>query len=218
MLFADLGITNIYAYMLGAFLIILCPGPNSLYVLNTSIRYGMTPAFRAMAAVICGDTILITASFLGVASLIKANPELFFILKALGAAYLCYLGIKIILETLKSKKTANKANPQKKLEDKQKVKAFRTAMLLSLTNPKAILFFMAFFVQFIDNSYGHTGLCYLILASILQFFSFSYLLCLILGGRAIVKWIQTKPFIGKLGNRLAGSVFILFAAKLVMDA
>ena len=181
MLFADLGITNIYAYMLGAFLIILCPGPNSLYVLNTSIRYGMAPAFRAMAAVGCGDTLLITASFLGVASLIKANP-------------------------------------QKKLEDKQKVKAFRTAMLLSLTNPKAILFFMAFFVQFIDNTYGHTGLCYLILASILQFFSFSYLLCLILGGRAIVKWIQTKPFIGKLGNRLTGSVFILFAAKLVMDA
>ena len=218
MLFADLGITNIYAYMLGALLIILCPGPNSIYVLNTSIRYGMAPAFRAMAAVGCGDTILITASFLGIASLIKANPELFFILKALGAIYLCYLGIKIILETIKNKKQKNNSLAPEQIENKKNVKAFRTAMLLSLTNPKAILFFMAFFVQFIDNSYGHTGLCYFILAIILQFFSFSYLLCLIFGGRAIVKWVQTKPFIGKLGNRLTGSIFILFAAKLVTDA
>ena len=97
------------------------------------------------------------------------------------------------------------------------MKSFRTALLLSLTNPKAILFFMAFFVQFIDNSAGHGGLCYLILATIMQFFSFSFLVFLIVSGRGLVNFVKKRPSLGKFGNRLTGSVFLLFAAKLITD-
>ena len=217
MLFADLGISNIYAYSLGAFLIIICPGPNSLYVLTTSIRHGVYQALRAMAAIVIGDIILISASFLGLASLLKANAELFMTLKILGALYLSYLGAKIILESLKRRQASSSDLLKEGQAQNIKVQAFSTALLLSLTNPKAILFFMAFFVQFIDHSYGHTALCYLILASILQFFSISYLLILILGGRALVSWAHSRPTICILGNRLTGSVFILFAAKLLLD-
>ncbi|WYX01011.1 leucine efflux protein LeuE [Proteus vulgaris] len=190
------------------FFIILVPGPNTLYVLKTSASGGVSAGYRAAFGVFLGDAILIFLAFIGVASVIKASPVLFTIVRFLGAFYLLYLGIKIIHSTFFSKKThaEQTANIQKHI--------FRKALTLSLTNPKAILFYISFFVQFIDFNYAHTGLSYLILASMLEAFSFIYLSFLIFGGVALARFFGSRKNIAKLGNGVIGIFFMGFATKL----
>ncbi|SUC00446.1 leucine export protein LeuE [Proteus vulgaris] len=208
MWFEQFGVLNIWTYLAGMFFIILVPGPNTLYVLKTSASGGVSAGYRAAFGVFLGDVILIFLAFIGVASVIKASPVLFTIVRFLGAFYLLYLGIKIIHSTFFSKKAhaEQTANIQKHI--------FRKALTLSLTNPKAILFYISFFVQFIDFNYAHTGLSYLILASMLEAFSFIYLSFLIFGGVALARFFGSRKNIAKLGNGVIGIFFMGFATKL----
>ncbi|GFJ88858.1 hypothetical protein Prum_025000 [Phytohabitans rumicis] len=91
-----LGITDIWTYVLGTIAIILLPGPNSLFVLSTAARRGVPSGYRAAAGVFLGDTVLMVLSAGGVASLLKAYPPLFLVIKYAGAAYLGYVGLSML--------------------------------------------------------------------------------------------------------------------------
>ncbi|KLN96778.1 leucine efflux protein LeuE [Moellerella wisconsensis] len=211
-MFEDIGIVNFWTYMAGLILIILVPGPNSLYVLKSSTSYGTRAGYKAALGVFTGDAILIFLSFIGVASLIKASPFLFDLIRYLGAAYLLYLGGKILYFNLlcRTRPQDNSAIAVR-TEDQ-----FTKALMLSLTNPKAILFFMSFFIQFIDFSYAHTSLSYLVLALILELVSFTYLSTLIFGGYFIARYFRQQQGLAKVGNCAVGTFFMGFAAKLAL--
>ncbi|EGM8957025.1 LysE family transporter, partial [Escherichia coli] len=85
---------------------------------------------------------------------------------------------------------------------------------LSLTNPKAILFYVSFFVQFIDVNAPHTGISFFILAATLELVSFCYLSFLIISGAFVTQYIRTKKKLAKVGNSLIGLMFVGFAARL----
>ncbi|KGK11085.1 leucine efflux protein LeuE [Vibrio navarrensis] len=209
-MFESLGVINIWTYMLGLLMIILAPGPNSIYVLKSSSTFGIKTGYKAAMGVLVGDAILILLSYLGVASLIQTSPLLFTIIRYLGAAYLLYLGFKLIQQYW-----------QKPVLDDQGVarprkveKVFTKALTLSLTNPKAILFYVSFFIQFIDYTYEHTWISYLILATILEVFSIVYLSVLIFVGTSLTQLFKNNQTLSKLGNGLLGLLFMGFAARL----
>lgn len=91
---------------------------------------------------------------------------------------------------------------------------FLNALILSLTNPKAILFYVSFFVQFIDVNAPHTGISFFILAATLELVSFCYLSFLIISGAFVTQYIRTKKKLAKVGNSLIGLMFVGFAARL----
>ena len=164
------GILNIWAYALGALIIVMIPGPNTLFVLKTSIVDGRRAGFTAAAGVFTGDAVLVFLAYLGIAALVLAHPEVFFWLKILGAAYLAWLGGKAIHATFFAKK-AEKAEGESEVVVKKScslVKVYRNALALSLTNPKSILFYVSFFVQFIDPAFDNPAISYTILALILE--------------------------------------------------
>ena len=72
------GILNIWAYALGALIIVMIPGPNTLFVLKTSIVDGRRAGFTAAAGVFTGDAVLVFLAYLGIAALVLAHPEVFF--------------------------------------------------------------------------------------------------------------------------------------------
>ncbi|MFE7613713.1 LysE family transporter, partial [Streptomyces celluloflavus] len=90
------GITDLSTYLAGLALIILLPGPNSLYVVSVAARLGPRVAYRAAAGVLCGDTVLMTLSAGGVASLLQTSPVLFAIVKFAGAGYLSWLAFGML--------------------------------------------------------------------------------------------------------------------------
>ncbi|HZE39211.1 MAG TPA: leucine efflux protein LeuE [Stackebrandtia sp.] len=208
-----LGITNLWAYVLATVLIILLPGPNSMYVLSVAARRGVRTGYRAACGVFIGDTVLMIASAAGVASLLKASGLAFTVVKIAGAVYLTYLGVNLIrsgVKTWRAKQTPDaEPEPVGELEH-----PFRRALIASLLNPKAILFFVAFFVQFVDPVYPYPALSFTILGAIVQIFSVAYLSVLIFGGNALASAFRRRRVLSSVGTGAVGAVMIGFAVKL----
>jgi leucine efflux protein len=147
------GAVNLPTYVLGALIIVLLPGPNSLYVLATAAQRGVRAGYRAAGGVFIGDTVLMILAAAGIASVLRAYPALFAVFKFSGAAYLAYLGMRMILGALRAPASEPNAAPAASAERAELSRPLSRALGISLMNPKAILFFVAFFVQFVDPSY-----------------------------------------------------------------
>ena len=208
-------ITDPIAYLIGVIVIIALPGPNSLYCLSVSASQGRQAGAKAMAGILLGDTLLILATVFGAGTLLKLYPTLFDVIKLIGGAYLAYLGSKILIgayHTFKNRHAiAGKPfNPPK--ADNQNY--FYRSLSLSLTNPKAILFFLSFFVQFVTPDYDKPFLTFFVLAVILQLVSFLYLTLLIFSGKKLADTFGSRPLIMTGAMVLVGGRFIWFGVNL----
>ncbi|MGW5117748.1 leucine efflux protein LeuE [Streptomyces noursei] len=225
-----LGITDLPTYLVGLALIVLLPGPNSLYVVSVAARRGRRVAYRAAAGVLCGDTVLMTLSAGGVASLLKTSPVLFGIVKFVGAGYLTWLAVGMLrgawslwrdgrarraLRDEAARQAAGEAPAAATEAPKATVeRPFRRALVVSLLNPKAILFFISFFVQFVDPSYAHPVLSFVTLGAWAQLFSFTYLSLLIFSGTFLAATFRRRKRLTAGLSAGAGAAFLGFAAKL----
>lgn len=211
------GITDIVTFIIGTVLIILLPGPNSLYVMSIATRYGIKTGYVGALGVFCGDCILILCTVLGAATLLHNLPWLFFALKGIGALYLSYLGIRLLIAAFhtwvqKPKSLSNHLNnPIKKFHP------FRTALIISLLNPKAIMFYLSFFIQFVDPNYAYPALSFGVLALILQILSMTYLSALILSGVKIASFFNTRYKFSAVAVALIGILFCGFGIKLAFS-
>ncbi len=209
----SLGITDLWTYILGTVFIVLLPGPNSLFVLATAAQRGIASGYKAAGGVFLGDTVLMTLSAIGIASLLRTEPMFFIALKYLGAAYLCWLGINMLIAAFRSMRSSAHV-----VEEVQQQKAAsrptRKAFLLSISNPKAILFFISFFIQFVDPGYAHPGLSFLVLGLILQVISGIYLSLLIFTGARLAQWFRQRKRLATGALSGVGAMFVGFGVKL----
>ncbi|MGP3954790.1 leucine efflux protein LeuE [Nonomuraea sp. 3N208] len=206
------GITDFWAYVIGAVLIILLPGPNSLYVLSFAAQHGVRQGYRAAAGVFAGDTVLMVLAAAGAASLLRSNPALFTIVKYAGAGYLAWIGFQMIRGAWRSRRAVAAEEAPARLEHQPR--PFRKALVISVLNPKAILFFVSFFVQFVDPAYETPALSFLILGTVIQFFSFLYLTSLIFGGTFLAGQFRRRRRLSAGLTSCVGAVFVGFGAKL----
>lgn len=209
------GITDLTTYTVGAFLIILLPGPNSLYTLSTAAANGARHGYRAMCGVFLGDSVLMLLTAVGAASLLRTNALLFSVVKYLGGAYLAWMAFGLLRaawnmwrERSREPEHAVSAAPQ------PGERPFRRALVISLLNPKAILFFISFFVQFVDPAYPYPAVSFLVLALILQVFSMLYLTALIFGGTWLADAFRRRKRLSATATSAVGLGFLGFAAKL----
>lgn len=207
-MFAEYGVLNYLTYLPGAIFIILVPGPNTFFVLKTGIAYGVKRGYLAATGVFIGDAVLMLLTFAGVATLIKTTPLLFNTVRYLGAAYLLWMGGKMLYSVL--------ARQQGDAESKPEAEStiLKRSLTLSLTNPKAILFYVSFFVQFIDVRSATPGVAFFILALTLEVISFIYMSFLIFSGSFVTHYVRTRKKLAKIGNSLVGLIFVGFAARL----
>ncbi|SDQ98323.1 leucine efflux protein LeuE [Thermostaphylospora chromogena] len=206
------GITDIWTYVIGAFFIILLPGPNSLFVLSTAARSGVRDGYRAAAGVFVGDSVLMLCAAAGVASLLNSAPLLFAIVKYAGAAYLAWIGFQMLRSARRS--LGASAETRSAAPSPPTGNPFLKALTISLLNPKAILFFVSFFIQFVDPSYSAPALSFLILAAICQFFSMTYLSVLIFGGTFLATQFRRRRKLAAALTAGVGALFVGFGARL----
>lgn len=210
-MFAEYGVLNFWTYLAGAIFLVLIPGPNTLFVLKNSMSHGIRGGYLAALGVFLGDGALMFLAYAGVATLIQTTPVLFSVVRYLGAAYLLWLGLRILYTTFfQSAERQNNLVPS--LNKGRSI--FKRSLILSLTNPKAILFYVSFFVQFIDVNIANTSSAFFILAIVLEMVSMSYLSFLIFGGHYLTKIISGKKQLAKVGNSMIGLLFLGFAARL----
>ncbi|ATE60204.1 leucine efflux protein LeuE [Thauera sinica] len=214
------GVTDLPTFILGTVFIVLLPGPNSLYVMSAASRWGVAVGYRGACGIFVGDTILMLLAATGTASLLRATPELFMVIKYAGAAYLGWVGLNLLRAAWatwrrKAEPAADGAGDASRYPAVRGAPhPFRTALIISLMNPKAILFFVSFFIQFVDPGYAHPGLSFLILGAIVQICSALYLSVLIFAGTRLAAGFRRHRRVAAGATAGVGGVFIGFGAKL----
>ncbi|MBL6752430.1 MAG: leucine efflux protein LeuE, partial [Nevskia sp.] len=211
---ASLGVVHLPTYLLGTLIVILLPGPNSLFVLSTSAQRGVRQGFRAACGVFAGDTVLTVLASAGVASLLRAYPALFTLVKFAGAAYLGYVGTRMLVGAWRGQARRTVEPESASERPAERSDPLRRALLISLLNPKAILFFVAFFIQFVDPTYPHKALSFALLGALAQLMSAAYLSTLVLGGAHLAAAFRRRRRARSALSGAAGALFVGFGVKL----
>ncbi len=225
----SLDAATLAAFIGGAVVIVLLPGANSLYVATTALRAGRRAGYRAMLGVFLGDAVLMVLAVLS-AQALSANPIVYRILTWAGAAYLCWLAIGLVrsaLERLRAKRrravepapSENPTHPPtapNPIIAEPSLAPFRTALVTSLLNPKAILFFASYFVQFIDPASPTPLGDLLVLMLIVETASGLYLTALVLVGARVGRSVHPQGWIAIIGTLVAAAAFVALAVRVVL--
>ena len=198
-----------YTSFIAAILVFqLIPGPGTLAILNATARNGIRAGLGAVLGTLLGDFTFMVAAVAGLAAVMNANPVLFQALQWFGAAYLCWMGIQLLRAKVDG-------GPAAQEERKSGWVYFRQGFAVSLTNPKVILFFVAFFPLFLrPDSSGATLVAMMIHVTVI---SFLYQAGLVLVGNAVAQKLKSLPSARKIATRLAGVALIGFGVKLAAN-
>ncbi|NSC19724.1 leucine efflux protein LeuE [Streptomyces albus subsp. chlorinus] len=209
-----LGVDNPVTYALGALLIILLPGPSSLFVVSVAAKNGVRAGYRAAIGQFTGETLLMLATVAGLASLLQTNDVVFSIVKFAGAGYLTWIAVGMLRAAYGMWRERDRQTDHGGEPLAPKSRLFRRSLVITLLNPKAILFFISFFVQFIDPGYAYPALSFTLLVAIYQAISIAYVSVLIFSGTYLANQFRRRKRLSAGMTTTAGGVFLGFAAKL----
>lgn len=206
-----MNIEIILAFSAVAWLSILSPGPAVLLALRNGAAYGVFAAACSSAGNVLGILVLSVAAALGLGALLLSSALLFALAKLLGALYLFYIGIRYLCK--RSPMGVEAQDPVDGAHPPARMTLLREGFLLSVTNPKPILFFSALFPQFL-NPHGDLLPQFLVLTGIFMLLSFMTLMVYgTTAGRARV--FLSRDVVSRWVNRVVGAVFIAFGTALL---
>ena len=199
------GVADYGAFVAAIIIFLAIPGPGNLALITSTGKGGIRGGLAATFGIIAGDQVLMWLAVAGVAALLTAYPAAFAAVQWLGAAYLGWLGMKMLLAKPGSAPVLN-IQPRH---------YFRQAALITLLNPKAIVFYMAFFPLFIDPA-THTGLpTFAAMAATIALITAVYCLVLCACAHAVTDYFCRQPALGHWLQKTAGVCLIGFGARLL---
>lgn len=202
------GIQHYAEFIMAVVIFQLIPGPGTLAILNATSRQGVAYGMAAVMGTLVGDMVWMLGAALGLAAVMKANPMIFTALQWFGVGYLLWMAWGL-LRSGRSVLSETEVKP---------IGAWRymwQAALVSLTNPKVMLFFVAFFPQFLGEQASNTTLMAMI--AHVTLISLLYQTGLVLVGNTVAQKLKNWPMAQVWAKRLAGVALIGFAAKLAWN-
>ncbi len=202
-----LGVTDYGAFVLAVIVFLAIPGPGNLALITSTSKGGIRGGLAATLGVILGDQVLMWLAVAGVAALLTAYPAAFNAVQWMGAAYLAWLGGKMLF-----------AKPgAAPVLDIKPHHYLRQALMITLLNPKAIVFYMAFFPLFVDPA-RHQGLAtFAFMAATIAALTFLYGLGATLITHFLAERIRANPIVSRGLEKLAGLFLIGFGIKLLVS-
>jgi len=200
------GISDYGAFVAAFVLLLFLPGPGNLALITSTSQGGMRGGLASVFGLLLGDQVLLWLTVAGLAALLQSYPHLFMALQWVGAAYLAWLGAKMVW-----------AKPGEGLSIKiTPGKYFKETMFITLLNPKAIMFYFAFFPQFIDPD-QHQGMnTFVFMAITIAVLGFLYCFGVVLITHTMAERIRANPKMSGLLQKLAGVCLIGFGLKLAV--
>lgn len=201
------GVADYGAFVAAIILFLLIPGPGNLALITSTGQGGIRSGMAACGGVIAADQVLMWLAVAGMAALLAAHPTAFQALQWLGAAYLAWLGGKMLL-------AKPGAAPVLQMQPHH---YFRQGALITLLNPKAIVFYMAFFPLFVDPA-THQGLAtFAVMAATVAALTLLYSLTVVLLTRYLADRLRANPRIVQVLEKTAGTFLIGFGIKLAIS-
>lgn len=214
--FFALGISDAWHLIAAMTVFLMLPGPGTFCILTSASKHGLRGGFAAVAGVMMGDAVLMFMAAAGVAALLHANLILFKGVQYIGALYLAYLGF-----TLLKAKAKSDNGPESKISNNavspSKIVNWRRGFFVTLINPKAIIFYMAFFPLFIDPVMQRGSITFLTMAAIISSCTLIYGSLLVLVGNAVAKRLTRNRLVTTLASKAAGIFLIGFGIKLTTN-
>jgi threonine/homoserine/homoserine lactone efflux protein len=201
------GIADYPAFAAAILIFLLIPGPGNLALVTSTGKGGIRGGLAAGLGIILGDQILLWLAVAGVAAVLTTYPTAFAAIQWLGAAYLAWLGWRMLTAKPGALPVLN-IKPRHYL---------RQAMGITLLNPKAIVFYMAFFPLFVDPAHHQGLLTFAVMALTIAVLGFSYCLVLVTLTHTLAERLRANPLITTALEKLAGIFLIGFGIKLVVS-
>ena len=201
------GIANYGAFVAAIVVFLMIPGPGNLALITSTSKGGIRGGLAATLGVILGDQLLMWTAVAGVAALLASYPVAFAVVQWLGAGYLAYLGCKMLLAKAGDAPILN-IQPSHFL---------RQALVITLLNPKAIVFYMAFFPLFVDPAHHQGLLTFTVMALTIATLTFAYGVIAVLLTHFLAERMRANPAVSRALNKLAGVFLIGFGLKLALS-
>lgn len=202
------GIQDYAAFCSAVLLFLALPGPGTFTLLTSTAKGGFRAGAAATLGVILGDQVLLWLAVAGVAALLSTYPLAFRAVQWAGAAYLAYIGLRLLLSRGDGKASPIHIEPHHYA---------RQAFVITLLNPKAIIFYMAFFPLFIDPA-THRGMpTFALMAVTIAVITAIYCLLMCAFAQAVAAKVRTHRRVALWLERLAGVFLIAFGWRLVRD-
>lgn len=201
------GIADYGAFVFALVLLFLLPGPGNLALITSAGKGGLAGGVASVFGLLLGDQILLWLTVAGVTAVLAAHPVIFQALQWLGAAYLVWLGVKMLTAKPGDKPMLN-------------IKAghyFQQTMVITLFNPKAIMFYVAFFPQFIDPVKHQGLLTFGVMAATIAVLGFAYCLSVVLVTHYMAERIRANPRVTSVLQKIAGLFLVGFGVKLALS-
>jgi len=199
-----LGIADYGAFCAAILLFLALPGPGTFALLTSTAKGGFRAGAAATFGVIAGDQVLLWLAVAGVAALLAAQPLLFQAVQYLGAAYLAWIGLRLLFARPGSSSPV-------RIEPRHYA---RQAFLITLLNPKAIVFYMAFFPLFIDPATHRGAVTFGAMAATIAVITAVYCLLLCAFADAVSARIKANRRLARGLERLAGLFLVGFGIRL----
>jgi threonine/homoserine/homoserine lactone efflux protein len=203
------GIINLPAFILAGILLILTPGADTMYILSRSISQGKKAGIYSVLGIVTGTLCHTTFVAFGLSLIIARSATAFNLIKYLGAFYLAWLGIKMLVL-----KPENKLQPVAAQINSRKV--YLSGILTNILNPKTALFFLVFLPQFVKTSEAHNPVPFLILGMIFIIPGTAWCIMLVVFASKLSIKIKGNSKISLWLNRVTGGVFIALGLKLAL--
>ncbi len=201
------GVADYGAFVAAVIIFLAIPGPGNLALITSTGKGGIAGGLAATLGIIAGDQVLMWAAVAGVAALLLAYPAAFHAVQWLGAAYLGWMGVRMLL-------AKPGAKPILHIEPRH---YFKQAALITLLNPKAIVFYMAFFPLFVDPARHQGLLTFGVMAATIAALTFAYGLVAVLLTHFLAERLRANPIIGRVLQKVAGACLLGFGIKLAIS-
>ena len=202
-----LGVADYGAFVAAILIFLAIPGPGNLALITSTGKGGLKGGLAATFGIIAGDQVLMWAAVAGVATLLATYPAAFRLVQWVGAAYLAWLGFRMLLA-----KPGDA--PVLHIEPRH---YFKQAGLITLLNPKAIVFYMAFFPLFVDPAQHQGFVTFGVMAATIAVLTFAYGLVVVLLTHFLAERMRANPMIARVLEKTAGVFLIGFGVKLAVS-
>lgn len=201
----------IILFTTAAIAVTLCPGPSMVYVMSKSIGQGRTAGCFSALGLSTGLLLHTIAASMGLSVVFIYSPLIYMIVKSLGALYLVYIGLQMLLAR------NHASDPQDASSETARCKSYGQGIVTEILNPKTALFYLSFLPQFVDPSRGHPGLQMFIFGCILLLTALSMDLFIALTGGAMSAWLRRNPAVKKGQQWLSGAALIGLGIRLTIS-
>lgn len=206
-----LGIHDFLLFIASGLLLNITPGADMLYVTSNSAAQGTRAGISAALGIFTGTLFHIAFAMVGLSAILATSAIAFTILKYVGATYLVYLGMKLLLEGRNTTPQSSSRSASSQFQ------VYKKGIFINLFNPKIALFFLAFLPQFIDSDSAHRRLAFLFLGLTFNFTGTFINSCVAWSTHSVSKRIANASRIGFWLKKTVGSLFVGLGLKLAVS-